>query len=69
MATIDAYMRVHNMLVMARPHNCSMDSLELEVFKVDAWWYFSITDDFEEGVNGGESDLRCGSDGNPTRGG
>ena len=41
----------------------------MEVFKGDAWRYFSTTDDFEEGVNGGESDVRRGSDGNPTRGG
>jgi hypothetical protein len=46
-----------------------MDTLDRDVFLDDAWQHFSTTDDFEEGVNGGESDVRRGADGNRTQGG
>jgi len=68
-ATIDACMRVHNMIVMARQDDCTMDTLDMDVFLDDARRHFTNTDDFEEGVHGGESDLRRDADGNPSRGG
>ncbi len=68
-ATIDACMCVHNMIVMARQDDCTMDTLDMDVFLDDARQHFSTTDDFEEGVHGGESDIRRDADGNASRGG
>jgi hypothetical protein len=68
-ATIDACMRIHNMIVMARQDDCTMDTLDMDVFLDDARRHFTNMDDFKEGVHGGESDLRRDADGNPSRGG
>ena len=66
---IDACMRLHNFIVDNRNEGCEMDPVDRQVFDDDARRYFSVHPNNEEGVHGGEDDVRRDENGNILRGG
>jgi len=65
---IECCMRLHNMIVMKRGDTGSIDAIDREVFQDDARRVFYNSNDYNEGVEGGESDVRRDANGDVFRG-
>ena len=69
---IDACMRLHNFIVERRDEDNELfaTSEDFSVFNEDCWRFYAVHPFVDnEGVYGGESDVRRGEDGKPLRGG
>ena len=66
---IDACMRFHNFIVDHRCDRNNMDSVDMDIFNEDARRYFAVHPCEEQGVFGGEDDVRRGENGNLLSGG
>jgi len=68
-AIIDVCMRLHNCIVELRVGN-TMDALDRDIFDDDCRRFYAINPfHLNEGVSGGEEDVRLDEDGNAVRGG
>ena len=67
---IDACMRVHNFIVETRNDGDDSDYIDRDIFDDDCRRFFAVNPFVNnEGVHGGEEDIRRDEDGNPLRGG